>query len=333
MNTLIIAEAGVNHNGQPELAMQLVDAAVAAGADVVKFQTFKADRLATKDAEKAQYQRQTTSHDESHYEMLKRLELSPVMHDELLTYCQEKGIEFMSSGFDTDSLEYLSSLGMTRFKIPSGELTNLPYLRCIGAMSKSVILSSGMSTLEEIGEAISVLEKSGTPRDRITVLQCTTEYPAPIHEANLKAMHTIKEAFGVETGYSDHTVGIEAAIAAVALGASVIEKHFTIDRALPGPDHKASLEPGELKDMVDTIRKVESALGNGEKVVTESELKNVPIARKSLVARRRIEAGELFTENNLDARRPGTGISPMRVDEVVGTAAPRAFDEGELIEL
>jgi N,N'-diacetyllegionaminate synthase len=331
--TLIIAEAGVNHNGDLELAKRLIDAAAEAGADLVKFQTFNADRLVTRTAKKADYQTQTTDNKESQYEMLRRLELTPKMHNELITHCTTRNIGFFSTGFDIESVDLLVSLGQNHFKIPSGEITNLPYLRHIGQISKKVILSTGMATMDEIEAAIDVLEQAGTMRANITVLHCTTEYPAPMNEVNLRAMQTIQKAFGVAVGYSDHTSGIEVAIAAVALGAAVIEKHFTMDRNLPGPDHKASLEPSELKAMVTAIRNIEIALGDGVKRVTSSEAKNKSVARKSLVAKCTIKSGEVFSVENLTTKRPGTGVSPMLWDEVVGRIAARDFSPGELIEL
>jgi N,N'-diacetyllegionaminate synthase len=332
MKTLIVAEAGVNHNGDPDLARRLIDVAAHAGADVVKFQTFTADRLATRAAPKAAYQSETTGNAETQHAMLRRLELSDEMHRELIAHCQARNIEFLSTGFDIESVDLLAALGQRQFKIPSGEITNLPYLRHIGQLRKSVILSTGMATLAEVQTAVEVLERAGTPRSDMTVLHCTTEYPAPIAEVNLRAMLTLQAACGVKVGYSDHTPGIEVAIAAVAMGATLIEKHFTLDRSLPGPDHKASLEPSELAAMVTAIRNIESALGDGVKRVTPSEAKNQPIARKSLVARRAIRAGEPFSAENLTAKRPGTGVSPMRWDDIVGRRAPRDFAVDEQIE-
>lgn len=333
MNTLIIAEAGVNHNGDMELARQLIDIAADAGADIVKFQTFKADRLVTVHARKADYQTQTTDADESQHAMIRRLELSREMHAELIAHCRSRGIAFFSTGFDIDSLEMLDEFGMDRYKIPSGEITNLPYLRHVGKYGKPIILSTGMATLDEVGAALRVLEEAGTSRDRITVLHCNTEYPTPMRDVNLRAMVTLRETFGVTVGYSDHTLGIEVPIAAVALGATVIEKHFTLSRSLSGPDHKASLEPGELKAMVTAIRNIEQALGDGVKQPSVSESKNRLVARKSLVASRAIRAGELFSATNLVAKRPGTGLSPMHWDEVIGSKAPRDFAADEMIEL
>lgn len=333
MNVLIIAEAGVNHNGDLELAKRLIDAAAEAGADLVKFQTFNANRQVTRSAKKADYQIQATEGEESQHKMLRRLELSTEMHKELIAHCSDRNIGFFSTAFDIESIDLLVSLGQDRIKIPSGEITNLPYLRHIGCLGKTVILSTGMATLGEIEAAIDVLEQTGTPRANITVLHCTTEYPAPMAEVNLRAMQSIHTAFGVAVGYSDHTPGIEAAIAAVALGARVIEKHFTLDRNLPGPDHKASLEPEELRAMVVAIRNIEVALGDGIKRPTPSEAMNKPIARKSLVASQTIRSGELFSADNITAKRPGTGISPMRWDEIIGSTSPRDFAADELIEL
>lgn len=333
MRTLIIAEAGVNHNGDLALAKRLIDVAAEAGADLVKFQTFNADRLVTTQAMKADYQRRNTDAEESQHTMIRRLELTQDMHEALIAHCKLRGIKFFSTGFDMESIDLLAKLGLDCFKIPSGEITNLPYLRHVGRYGKPVILSTGMSTLGEIEAAIDVLETSGTPRERITALHCTTEYPTPMHDVNLRAMLAIRDAFGVSVGYSDHTTGIEIPIAAVTLGASVIEKHFTLDRNLPGPDHKASLEPEELKAMVNAIRNIEQALGDGIKRPSASETKNKPIARKSIVAACPIRTGETFTVSNLAAKRPGTGLSPMRWDEVLGRKASRDFAIDELIEL
>ena len=331
--TLIIAEAGVNHNGNLGLARQLIDAAAEAGADLVKFQTFNADRQVTRTAKKADYQTQTTGSNESQHEMLRRLELTEEMHHELIAHCAARNIGFFSTGFDVESVDLLLSLGQEHFKIPSGEITNLPYLRHIGQLGKTIILSTGMATLGDIEAALDVLEQAGTARPKITVLHCTTEYPTPMNEVNLRAMQSIHTAFGVAVGYSDHTSGIEVAIAAVAMGASVIEKHFTLNRDLPGPDHKASLEPEELKAMVTAIRNIEMVLGDGIKRLTSSEARNRPVIRKSLVASQAINAGEIFSEQNITTKRPGTGLSPMRWDEVMGRAASRDFVADELIEL
>ena len=331
--TLIIAEAGVNHNGSIETAEQLIETAAEAGADLVKFQTFSADRLVTGSASKADYQLETTSTSESQHEMIRKLELSREMHEELIAHCKKCGVGFFSTGFDPQSVDLLAELGLDRFKIPSGEITNLPYLRHIGQYGKPVILSTGMARLGEIEAALEVLEDSGTPRERVTVLHCNTEYPTPMADVNLKAMLAIRDALGVQVGYSDHTLGIEVPIAAVAMGATVIEKHFTLDRNLPGPDHRASLEPDELKAMVQAIRNIELALsGDGLKRPSPSESKNLEIVRKSLVALVSIKAGEPFTEANLGVKRPGSGISPMRWDEFIGRPANRDYQVDELIE-
>lgn len=332
MKTLIIAEAGVNHNGDIELAKKLVDVAADAGADFVKFQTFNADRQVTRSAKKADYQMQLTDGAESQYDMLRRLELTEAMHYELISHCAMRNIGFFSTGFDIESVDLLVKLGQDHFKIPSGEVTNLPYLRHIGQLGKSVILSTGMATLGEVEAAIDVLEQAGTLRINTTVLHCTTEYPTPMSEVNLRAMQTIHSAFGVAVGYSDHTQGIEVAIAAVAMGATVIEKHFTLDRQLPGPDHQASLEPMELRAMIAAIRNIESAMGDGIKRLTSSECRNKLVARKSLVASRAIKAGEIFSADNLTTKRPGTGVSPMRWDDILGKRALRDFAADELIE-
>ena len=332
-STLIIAEAGVNHNGNLETAKQLIETAAEAGADLVKFQTFFADRLVTGSANKADYQLQTTSTSESQHEMIRKLELSCEMHEELIGHCQQCGIDFFSAGFDPQSVDLLADLGFERFKIPSGEITNLPYLRHIGRIGKPIILSTGMATLREIEDALEVLELSGTSREKVTVLHCNTEYPTPMSDVNLKAMLSIRDSLGVQVGYSDHTLGIEVPIAAVALGATVIEKHFTLDRNLPGPDHNASLEPDALKAMVKAIRNIELALsGNGIKCPSLSETKNLEIVRKSLVALCPIRSGEPFTEENLGVKRPGSGISPMCWDDFIGRAATRDYQVDELIE-
>jgi N,N'-diacetyllegionaminate synthase len=329
----IIAEAGVNHNGSLELAKKLIEAAVEAGADSVKFQTFKADNLVSKNAQKAEYQKQTTAADESQYEMIKKLELDENAHRELIRYCHEKKIMFLSTPFDLESIELLNNFEMPIFKIPSGEITNLPYLRIIAKLGKEVIISTGMADIGEIEDALGVLIQAGTPKEKITVLHATTEYPCPIEDVNLRAMRTIGTAFGVKVGYSDHTQGIEVPIAAAAMGACVIEKHFTLDRSLPGPDHKASLEPKELKAMVTAIRNIEAALGSGIKVIAPSEARNKPVARKSIVAKKAIKAGDVFSIENITAKRPGTGISPMRWDEIIGRTASCDFKADELIVL
>lgn len=331
-HVLIIAEAGVNHNGSMELAKRLIDAAADAGVDYVKFQTFKAANLVTKEAKQAEYQ-QRNAQDDSQYAMLKKLELSQEQHYELIDYCKQKGVRFWSTAFDMDSVDFLHELKLGLWKIPSGEITNYPYLKKIAQFGEPVILSTGMSTNEDIDAAIKALCDNGMKREQITLLHCNTEYPTPMLDVNLRAMQQMKEHFGVKVGYSDHTPGIEVPIAAVALGAEVIEKHFTLDKTLPGPDHKASLEPQELKAMVSAIRNIEQALGDSEKHVSDSERKNMPIARKSIVAARDIKQGELLTEENLTTKRPGNGISPMRWNEVIGTKAVRDFKIDELIEL
>ncbi|MFN3848514.1 MAG: N-acetylneuraminate synthase [Spirosomataceae bacterium] len=332
--TIIIAEAGVNHNGSIELAKKLIDVAADAGADYVKFQTFKANKIASKQAQKADYQQQTTDKAESQLEMLKRLELSEEAHLELIGYCKTKNIAFLSTAFDFESIELLKSFGITLGKIPSGELTNLPFLRKMSKAFPQIILSTGMADLDEIKATIQALIASGTSQENLTVLHCNTEYPTPFEDVNLKAMLTIGEELGVNIGYSDHTLGIEVPIAAVALGAKVIEKHFTLDRNMEGPDHKASLEPLELKAMVSAIRNIEKATaGDGVKVASNSESKNKAIARKSIVAATNIQKGETFTEENLTVKRPGTGISPMNWDKVIGKIATKDFLEDELIEL
>lgn len=332
-NVFIIAEAGVNHNGSLVLAKKLVDVAVDAGADAVKFQTFKADSLVSKSAQKADYQMQLTSADETQYEMIKKLELDEHAHCELIRYCNEKKIMFLSTPFDHDSIDMLNGFEMQIYKIPSGEITNLPYLRHVGRLGKKVIMSTGMADLGEIEDALDILMLSGLPKEKITVLHATTEYPCPIDEVNLKAMQTIRNAFGIDVGYSDHTQGIEVPIAAVAMGACVIEKHLTLDRSMEGPDHQASLEPQEFKKMVIGIRNIEQALGDGVKRSSKSELKNMNVARKSIVAARLIKVNETFNEANITVKRPGNGISPMRWDEVLGHIATRNFAKDELIEL
>lgn len=330
---LIIAEAGVNHNGSMDNALKLIDAAVVAGVDYIKFQTFKADKLVSKKAEKAEYQKKNAVNEETQFEMLKKLELSHEQHLELIDYASQKNIRFLSTPFDLESIDLLVSLGIKTGKIPSGDITNRPYLKKMAESFDDIIISTGMASLEEIGEALDVLLTSGQTRETITVLHCNTEYPTPMKDVNLKAMLQIGSVFGVKTGYSDHTLGIEVPIAAVALGAAVIEKHFTLDKNMEGPDHKASLEPVELTEMVRTIRNIEVALGSGEKKVTESELKNKDIARKSIVASRKISKGEVFSDENLTTKRPGDGINPMRWQEVTGKKAERDFDEDEKIEI
>ena len=332
MKTLIIAEAGVNHNGNMDYAFRLIDVAAECGADLIKFQTFKADLLVTQDALKADYQKQTTDLAESQYEMLKRLELSREAHLQLMDHCKSRDIKFFSTGFDTESINLLAELGQDCFKIPSGEITNLPYLRYVGRHAKSIIISTGMSTLGEIEAALEIFQKSDISIENITVLHCNTEYPTPMIDVNLRAMNSIRDAFGVAVGYSDHTPGIEVAIAAVALGATVIEKHITLDRNLPGPDHKASLEPPAFKAMVTAIRNIEQALGSRRKWPSASEEKNKFVVRKSIVAAKPINVGEKFTIDNLTTKRPGTGISPMRWDEFMGKKSSRNYVVNELIE-
>lgn len=331
MSVYIIAEAGVNHNGNIEIAKEMVDSAKAAGADCIKFQTFVSKNIVSKNAKKAEYQQQSTAANESQLEMLKKLELSFEEFIELNNYCRIKDIEFLSTGFDFDSIDFLSSLNMKRWKIPSGEITNLPYLIKIAKLNKPIILSTGMSTMEEIKDALDILVKYGA--GEITVLHCTTEYPTPYGDVNLSAMNIIKQKFNVPVGYSDHTKGIHISIAAVARGATVIEKHFTLNRKMEGPDHKASLEPTELKEMVNAIRNIEVAIGDGNKIPASSEVKNIVIARKSIVANRCIKKGEVFTEENITVKRPGNGISPMKWFEVIGNVAKRDFEEDELIDL
>jgi len=331
MSVFIIAEAGVNHNGSIELAKKLIDVASDAGVDAVKFQTFKAENLVSKNAVKAEYQKETTDATESQFDMLKKLELDVDTHNELIAYCKTKNILFLSTPFDHDSIELLSDLGLEIFKIPSGEITNLPYLRHIGSLNKRVILSTGMADIGEIEDALDVLIDAGTPKEKITVLHANTMYPTPMEDVNLRAMVTIGNTFDIAYGYSDHTSGIEVDIAAVAMGATCIEKHFTLDKMMDGPDHKASLEPHELKAMVKAIRNIELALGSSVKKPTPSETPNIKIARKSIVASSYIKKGELFTEDNLAIKRPSTGINPMRWDEVVGAVATKDYGMDELI--
>jgi len=321
----IIAEAGVNHNGSLDLAKQLVDKAVEAGVDCIKFQTFKAENLVNKDAQKADYQINNTGNNDSQLKMLKNLELSFGDFKELKKYCDTKGITFLSTPFDNECIEFLEPI-IPFFKIPSGEITNLPFLRKINSYKKDVILSTGMATLEEIQDALTILKDC-----KVTLLHCTTEYPCPYEGVNMKAMSTMKDKFNLSVGYSDHTQGIEIPIMAVAMGAEVIEKHFTLDKNMDGPDHKASLEPDELKQMVKEIRNVEKAFGNGIKEPQEAEIKNIEIARKSIVAKCNIKKGEIFNEQNLACKRPAKGISPMKWDEIIGTAAKKDYKTDELI--
>ncbi len=332
MSVFIIAEAGVNHNGSIELAKKLIDVASEAGADAVKFQTFKTEKLVSKNAQKAEYQKETSGANESQYEMLKKLELDVATHQELMQYCKSKNILFLSTPFDHESIDLLHTLGLEIFKVPSGEITNLPYLRHIGSLEKKVILSTGMADIGEIEDALNILTKAGTQKANITVLHANSMYPTPMEDVNLRAMSNIGRTFDIAYGYSDHTLGIEVDIAAVALGASVIEKHFTLDKTMEGPDHKASLEPDELKAMVQGIRNIEKALGSSIKKPSPSEIPNIVMARKSIVAAKNIKKGEKFTEENLTIKRPAGGISPMRWDEVLGTLAQRDYEEDEVIE-
>lgn len=324
---LIIAEAGVNHNGNYDLALKLIDAAKEAGADIVKFQTFVPELLMSKNAQKADYQKATTGEEESQLDMIKKLSLEYSEFRALKEYCEKKGIEFLSTAFDMPSIDFLEQLGIRIYKIPSGEITNLPYLKKIGSLKKKVIISTGMATMEEIEDALNVVVKAGTPITNITVLHCNTEYPTPFEDVNLLAMKTIGDKFHVKTGYSDHTKGIEVPIAAVALGAIVIEKHFTLDRNMEGPDHKASLEPSELKQMVQSIRNIEMAIGQNIKEPSTSEIKNIAIARKSIHLSKKVKAGHLLTEADLIMKRPGDGISPMKMNEVIGKKTKSDLEE------
>lgn len=329
---LIIAEAGVNHNGDIDTAKKLINAAAEAGVDYVKFQTFNSEKLVSKNAQKAIYQKATTGDQrETQLQMLQKLELSKEMHYVLISHCKSRNIKFLSTAFDLESMDFLNELGMSPFKVPSGELTNLPYLRKIGSFGKPIILSTGMANMEEIHAAVTALAEAGLKRKDLTILHCSTEYPTPMENVNLKAMLSIADELDVAVGYSDHTLGIEVPIAAVALGASIIEKHFTLDKMMEGPDHKASLEPLELKKMVNAIRNIEKALGHGRKEPSDSEKKNKVIARKSIVARRSINKGEILSEENITAKRPGDGISPMRWDEIIGTRAGRNYLKDDLI--
>ncbi len=334
-NVIIIAEAGVNHNGSIDLAKKLIDAAVYAGVDFIKFQTFNSESLVSKSAKKASYQiKNTNDTTEGQLQMLKKLELSKDQHYEIMTYCKEKNISFFSTAFDIESLEFLKELGLSMVKIPSGEITNLPFLRKAAELFSEVIISTGMSTINDIEQAIDVFLKAGQDKNNISILHCNTEYPTRMEDVNLLAMNTIQKTFNTKVGYSDHTLGIEVPIAAVALGAQIIEKHFTLDRSLPGPDQLASLEPNELKYMVDSIRNIELAIsGNGKKIPSESERKNLEIARKSIVAKTNILKGEVFSEKNITTKRPGNGLSPMKWDNVIGKIAFKNFSEDDLIEI
>lgn len=330
---MIIAEAGVNHNGSLEMAQRMVLAAKESGADYVKFQTAVPELVISTFAPKAEYQKETTGADESQLEMCKAIHLPLSDYAGLKQLCDEVGIGFMSTPFDLTSIDCLADIGMDYWKIPSGEITNLPYLRKIGSLGAKVIMSSGMSTLDEVAAAVDILEKAGTPREQIWLLHCTTQYPAPYDSVNLRAMDALATLGCAGVGYSDHTVGSEVSVAAVARGAVIVEKHFTLDKNLPGPDHKASLTPSELKELVEKVRHIEAALGDGRKHVAAAEEANITIARKSIVALRPIKAGEILTEDNIYAKRPGGGISPMRWDEVAGTRAIRDFEPDELIEI
>lgn len=333
-HVLIIAEAGVNHNGSLDLALQLVDAAADAGADIVKFQTFKASEIASASAKKAAYQHEGSANaGDSQLKMLQQLELDEASHLRLIERCKQRGIKFLSTPFDFTSIDLLRNLGVDVWKIPSGEITNLPYLRRIGALSQEIIMSTGMCSIDEVKAALKVLVDAGTPLEKISLLHCTTQYPAPLDSVNLLAMNELAALGCKSIGYSDHTEGITIPVAAVALGAKIVEKHFTLSRDLEGPDHKASLEPGELKAMVKSIRDVETSLGDGIKKITDAERPNLAVARKSIVASRQIKKGEIFTEDNLTAKRPGSGISPMMWDQVIGCQSPRDFDADECVSI
>lgn len=331
MSVFIIAEIGVNHNGDLNLAQKMILDAKKSGADAVKFQSFKADNLVVKDLKKADYQLKNTDKDESQYNMIKKLELSQDSYNYLKDFCEKEGIIFLSSPFDLESVELLSELGVEIIKIPSGEITNLPYIEKIGKLFNKIIISTGMCNLSEVKEAIEIIKKFG--KKEITVLHCNTEYPTPMEDVNLRAIETMKKELNLQVGYSDHTAGIEVAIAAVTMGATVIEKHFTTDKNLDGPDHKASIEPKEFKKMVDSIRNIEKALGNGIKMPSKSELKNINIVRKSIVAKNKILKGEIFSEINLTVKRPAEGISPMDWYKVLGEIAKKDFLPDERIEL
>lgn len=330
--TLIIAEAGVNHNGNMDTARKLIDVAADAGVDYVKFQTFKTENLVSNDAPTAEYQKSATN-ETSQFAMLKKLELSKAQHLELIEYCHKKGVKFLSTAFDLDSIDLLAEFNLGLWKIPSGEITNYPYLAKIAKFNKPIVMSTGMCDMQDIQNALNVLCENGVAKSNITLLHCNTQYPTPMHDVNLKAMLTIADKFKVSTGYSDHTQGIEIPIAAVALGATIIEKHFTLDRNMEGPDHKASIEPQELAQMVKSIRNVEQALGNGEKQVSASETSNKNVARKSIVAKKAIKKGDILTEENLTVKRPGNGLSPMLWNNVIGSFATRNFSPDEPIEL
>ena len=331
MSVFIIAEAGVNHNGSIKLAKELIAVAAKSGADAIKFQTFKTENLVSKNAEKAEYQKRTTDALESQFDMIKKLELDKDAHIELMEYSQEKNIMFLSTPFDLDSIDLLNNLGLQIFKIPSGEITNLPYLRHIGSLDKKLVLSTGMSTLKEIENALNILIEAGSNKESITILHANTMYPTPMEDVNLNAMITIQREFDIAVGYSDHTLGIEVDIAAVAMGASIIEKHFTLDQSMAGPDHAASLEPKELKSMVLAIRNIEIALGSDEKKPSSSEGLNISVVRKSIVANQEIKQGDLLTEKNISVKRPGNGINPMKWDDIIGSTARKNYNADELI--
>jgi len=331
VSVFIIAEAGVNHNGSINIAKELIDVAVESGANAVKFQTFKAENLIAQNTQKADYQKQTTDASESQFDMIKKLELDTETHKELIAYCQAKDIMFLSTPFDHESIDLLSDLGLQIFKIPSGEITNLPYLRHVGSLGKQVVLSTGMSNLEEIGDALNILINAGTSKDNITVLHANTMYPTPMEDVNLNAMLAIQKEFNVAIGYSDHTLGVEVDIAAVAMGASCIEKHFTLDKTMDGPDHKASLDLEELKEMVGAIRNIEKALGSSEKKPSPSEIVNLDVARKSIVASQSIKKGDKLSSKNITTKRPGTGISPMKWDEIIATYAKKDYQVDDAI--
>ena len=330
---IIIAEAGVNHNSDIKTAKKMIDIAADAGADLVKFQTFTAETLVTEIADKADYQKKLSKQGESQFEMIKKLELNRSSHKVLIQYCEKKNIQFLSTAFDHESIDLLAEMNIPFYKISSGEITNLPYLRHVGGMGKPVVMSSGMAPLEEIHRAMNVLLEAGVKKDKLIILHCNTEYPTPMDDVNLQAMLTIRDELGVSVGYSDHTLGIEISVAAAALGATVIEKHFTLDRTLPGPDHAASLEPEELKAMVSAIRNIENAMGTGVKKPSNSEIKNIPIVRKSIVAKKSISKGERFSEGNLTVKRPGMGISPMEWDNIIGRESEVDFEPDDLIQL
>ncbi len=329
---IIIAEAGVNHNGSIPMAKEMIDVAADAGADLVKFQTFTAEKLVIKTAKKADYQKNSSDQTESQFQMIKKLELSRNDHEILLEHCNKNNIQFLSTPFDRQSINLLDEINIPFFKIPSGEITNLPYLRHIGGIGKPVVISTGMATISEVKNAMSILLDAGIKQNDITVLHCNSEYPSPMKDVNLKAMQTLENELGVKVGYSDHTLGIEVSVAAVAMGAKVIEKHFTLDRNLYGPDHGASLEPSELKEMISAIRNIERALGDGVKKPSQSEIKNLLISRKSIVSKRPIKKGELFSKENLTVKRPGNGISPMKWDEILGSVSIRDYLKDELIQ-